>query len=56
MLAKRAAFKADNRVGMRAKLDVFCHNREQKILPSLWAVEDATRQGQQGAATWKGRT
>jgi len=52
MLAKRAAFKADN----RAKLDVFCHNREQKILPSLWAVEDATRQGQQGAATWKGRT
>jgi hypothetical protein len=64
MLAKRAgirarpadAFKVADRVGMRAKLDVFCHNREQKILPSLQTVEDATRQGQQGAAIRKGRT
>ena len=43
MLAKRAgtaarhadAFKVTDRVGMRAKLDVFCHNRAQIILAFL---------------------
>jgi hypothetical protein len=62
MLAKRAgirarhpdAFKVADWVGMRAKLDVFCHNRAQKILPSLRTVKMRHDKDNSGRQSGKG--